>query len=34
MCDKCRANVIQRSIDATYEKIFGYAKDWAPDGQC
>ena len=34
MCDKCRANIFMRSADAAYEKLFGYAKDWAPDGQC
>ena len=34
MCDDCRANYVQRGIDAAYEKIFGYSKDWAVDGEC
>lgn len=34
MCDGCRANLWMRSADAAYEKLFGYAKDWHPDGRC
>lgn len=34
MCPKCRGNWLQRSLDAAYEKAFGYAPDWFPEGRC
>lgn len=34
MCDRCRSNWLMRSMDAAYEKVFGYSKDWYRAGQC
>ena len=34
MCPDHLNDMIGRGLDATWEKVFGYSKNWFPEGKC